>query len=115
MLILAHFLNGIAYLLDGVLIFVFILIFLRAILSWFSPDPFNPLMRMLVASTDPLLYPVQKRLPTLGGLDLSPLVLIFLVLFLRQFLVNLTIDYATQLRVSAMDSVVSETLQRQGQ
>jgi YggT family protein len=54
---------------------IFILI-LQAILSWVNPTaPIAPLLERL---TDPLLGPIRRRLPLLGGVDLSPLVLILL-------------------------------------
>ena len=39
--------------------------------------------RTLVALTEPLLGPIRRTLPSLGGLDLSPLVLLFSVYFLQ--------------------------------
>jgi YggT family protein len=77
-------------------------VIIRAVVSWFSPDPFNPLVRILNASTDPLLRPVQKYVPALGGIDWSPLVLIFVIMFLQYFLVNTLGDYAMYLRLQAI-------------
>lgn len=56
-------------------------IIIRALLSWVNPDPYNPLVRMLVAVTEPVLRPLRRLLPPhrMGGLDLSPLVAILLL------------------------------------
>ena len=49
---------------------------LQVILSWVNPQaPIAPMLHML---TEPLLAPIQRRLPRLGGVDLSPLVLVLL-------------------------------------
>ena len=45
--------------------------------------------------TEPALRPIRRVLPNLGGVDLSPLVLILLLLFLRQVLARLFVAYAT--------------------
>jgi YggT family protein len=55
------------------------LIILRAILSWFSPDPYNPLFRALLSLTEPVLEPMRRIIPPLGGMDLSPIVVILII------------------------------------
>ena len=57
-------------------IYVWIII-IRALISWVSPDPFNPVVRFLYRATEPVLRPVRRNLPTYQiGLDLSPLLVI---------------------------------------
>jgi YggT family protein len=58
------------YLLMGVVIIV-------AVLSWVSP--YSPLASFFDALSRPLLLPVRRRLPPLGGIDLSPLVVVLLL------------------------------------
>ncbi len=62
-------------------------IFLRIILSWINPDPRNPVVSMLYSLTEPVLAPARRIIPTLGGLDLSPLVVLVLLQAL-QILIN---------------------------
>ncbi len=45
--------------------------------------------------TEPALRPIRRVLPNLGGIDLSPLVLILLLLFARQVLARLYVAFAT--------------------
>ena len=61
----------------------------RALISWVSPDPYNPLVRMLAAATEPVLAPLRRLVPPrkLGGLDLSPLVAILLIQFVKNGIV----------------------------
>ena len=54
-------------------------IIIQAIASWVSPGAYNPVLSLVAALTEPLLRPVRQRLPDLGGLDLSSLVVIMLL------------------------------------
>ena len=75
------------------------IIIARAIVSWVSPDPSNPIVRFLYRITEPVLRPVRYRLPTLAmGLDLSPMVVILVLYFLDWFLVSTLRDLALSLR-----------------
>ncbi|RMG43378.1 MAG: YggT family protein [Candidatus Dadabacteria bacterium] len=98
MIIIANFLAGIAYILDALLFMMIILIIARAIISWVNPDPYNPIVRFLNSSTDPLLRPLQRYIPPLGAIDVSPIVAILLLGFLRIFLVDTIRYYARALR-----------------
>ncbi len=50
----------------------------RAIISWVNPDPYNPIVRFLHNATDPVLYRLRRVLPLqFGGIDLSPIALLF--------------------------------------
>ena len=48
-------------------------ILIYAILSWVSPGQWNPLTGLLASLTEPVLRPVRRIIPPIGGLDLSPL------------------------------------------
>lgn len=56
-----------------------VLIVVRALWSWISPYPMNTPQRFVWNVTEPILAPLRAILPDLGGLDLSPLVAIFLL------------------------------------
>src|SRR2546426_895750 len=85
---MVYFLSAVANLLKIVFIVVILLIVARALLSWVYPDPLHPVVRFLSRATEPVLRPVRHRLPTLAmGLDLSPMVVILALYFLKEFLV----------------------------
>lgn len=64
------------------------LIIARAVLSWVSPDPYNPIVRFLYSVTDPVLYAIRRRVPVFfGGIDFSPMIVILAIYFLDSFLV----------------------------
>ena len=69
-----------------ILMFVVIL---QAVLSWVNP--YNPLQPLLDAITRPFLRPIRRFLPPLAGVDLSPLVLIVVVLILHEPLAELRV------------------------
>ncbi|MBF0178252.1 MAG: YggT family protein [Magnetococcales bacterium] len=50
------------------------MILARVLLSWVNPDPYNPVVQFLARLTDPVLRPLQRLIPSIGGLDLSPIV-----------------------------------------
>ncbi|WP_215842986.1 YggT family protein [Acidithiobacillus montserratensis] len=77
-----------ARLTDLVLTLLFWAILIRAILSWVQPDPRNPIVHFLDRVTGPILYPLQRIIPPLGGMDLSPLVALLLIELLKGLLVN---------------------------
>jgi YggT family protein len=75
-------------------IYIFIVI-ARALISWVSPDPYNPIVRFLHNATDPVLYRLRRLLPfSTGGIDFSPMILIFLLYLVQGLLVNLLFSLA---------------------
>jgi YggT family protein len=67
-------------------IFLFAVL-IRVILSWLNPDPYNPVVSLLERLTDPLLRPVQRLIPPIGGIDLSPMAVIIGLVLLQMLLV----------------------------
>ena len=98
MYIIGYLLMAIAKVLDVVMnIFLFIVI-ARAVLSWVSPDPFNPIVRFINNITEPVLYPIRTRLPIqFGGIDLSPIVVFLGIIFIRTFVVNTLMQMSASL------------------
>ena len=52
-----------------------------AVISWVTPNPYNPLVRLLRRLTEPVLAPIRQLLPPWKtfGLDFSPMIVILLV------------------------------------
>jgi YggT family protein len=53
--------------------FFSILIIIGALLSWVSPDPHNPIVQTIYGISEPLLAPFRRLVPSLGGLDITPI------------------------------------------
>jgi YggT family protein len=51
----------------------------RALLPWFRISPYHPVMRFLIQITEPLLAPIRRNLPAVGGLDFSPMVALLIL------------------------------------
>ncbi len=97
---MANLIFAVAKLLDlGISLYIIVII-IRAILSWFNPNPYNPGMTFLTRITDPVLERIRRVLP-LGsgvGLDLSPIIAIFGLLFIKYFLVASLYDISAGLK-----------------
>jgi len=88
MFVLANFINAVATLIDFVLSAYMWVVIGRAVISWVSADPYNPVVRFLYDVTEPLLLRIRRILPiAVGGVDFSPMILILAIIFLQNFLV----------------------------
>ncbi len=87
MFILAYFLQALAGVLHVLFVAAMIVVIARAVLSWVSPDPYNPIVRIINQLSEPMLYPVRRRVPYLGGIDFSPMIVLLALMFLDNFLV----------------------------
>ncbi|MBF0570735.1 MAG: YggT family protein [Candidatus Omnitrophica bacterium] len=96
MFVLGNFVDALASLVSILLTIMYWLILIRALLSWVNPDPFNPLVQFLMRTTEPVLEPVRRLLPPLP-LDISPIIVFFIIIFLQKFLVNSLYDLAMRL------------------
>lgn len=99
MFVLSNLILALATVIDyGLIIYMWIII-IRALISWVSPNPYNPIVRFLYRATEPVLWRVRKILPFGGGIgiDFSPLIVIFIIIFLRRFLVQTLLQLALQL------------------
>ncbi len=97
MFILGNFLAAVARVLDIALSLYMWLIIGRAVISWVNPDPYNPIVRFLVSATEPVLSPIRRRLPMLGGIDFSPVIVILIIIFIQSFLVQSLLQIANRL------------------
>lgn len=89
MLIIANFFEAIAFVLDYALTFYMWIVIAGAVLSWVSPDPYNPIVRFINTVTEPVFYQIRRRLPVnFGGFDISPVIVILAIIFLQTFVVN---------------------------
>ncbi len=98
MFIVSNFLAAVAKILDiGLSLYMWIIIG-RAVISWVNPDPYNPIVRFLNSVTEPVLYPIRRRMPiNFGGIDFSPILVIMAIIFLQTFLVQSLIQLAAHI------------------
>jgi YggT family protein len=60
----------------------------RALLSWFDPGMRSQVGRFLVDITEPIIGPIRRAIPSIGMLDISPIIALLLIQFLRRLLVT---------------------------
>ena len=97
MFVVANLMIAVAKMLDIILTLYMWLIIARAVISWVNADPYNPIVRFLISATEPVLYPIRRRLPMLGGIDFSPIIVILGIIFIQSFLVQSLIQLAARL------------------
>jgi len=96
MFVLGNFVDALAAIINILLTIMYWLVLIRALISWVNPDPFNPIVQFLVRTTDPLLEPIRRLLPPMG-IDISPIIVFFIIIFLQRFLVSSLYDLAFRL------------------
>ena len=67
--------------------FYSLVVLVAVIMSWVPVNRRNPLAKLVYGLTEPALAPIRNVLPPMGGLDLSPMVLLIALQILKRFLV----------------------------
>ncbi len=99
MFIIVNLLDAASLVIHYLLTIYMWLIIIRAFLSWVNPDPYNPIVSFLYQVTEPVLYRVRQLLPFRGlGIDLSPILVFIIIIFLDRFVVGTLQDIVVRLR-----------------
>jgi len=99
MFALANLVRALGWLVGEAFFLAILLVIARALLSWVDPDPYNPIVRFVRTTTEPLLGPFRKILSPwrTGGIDLSPLFALLALKLLEMFLVPTIYQFAETL------------------
>jgi len=98
MFVLSNFVVALARIIDIVLTLYMCIIIARALISWVNADPYNQIVIFLYKATEPLLRLVRRAIPFRNiGIDLSPMIVILVIIFLQYFLVETIIQFARTL------------------
>jgi YggT family protein len=57
----------------------FFAVLIRIVLSWVAPGNYNPITALLTTLSEPVLRPFRRLIPSIGGLDISPIFAIVLL------------------------------------
>ncbi|MBH0190092.1 MAG: YggT family protein [Nitrospira sp.] len=87
MFVVGNVLNALATVVYYVIETYIYVVVARALISWVSPDPWNPIVQFLEKVTEPALAPIRRIIGWRLGLDLSPVVLILILVFLQKAIV----------------------------
>lgn len=75
------------------------IIIIAALISWVNPDPYNPIVRFLYSVTEPVLRPVRRLIGyRLGPIDISPIIIILLIIFIQKFLISSLMELGYKLK-----------------
>jgi len=102
MFILGNLLITVARICDLGLTLYMYLIIGSALISWVNPDPYNPIVRFLHRATDPVLDRIRSKMPNMGGIDLSPLAVIFAIYFLQNFIVRSILEFGYRIKTGGI-------------
>jgi len=63
-----------------------IIILIRVVISWIRVNPYSPFVKIIYKLTEPVLAPIRNVLPYMGGIDISPLIVLIIYWFLVRIL-----------------------------
>ena len=89
-LTVTHLLKTILY------IYLFIII-VQVIISWINPDAYNPITMIMYQLSEPILRPVRRTIPSAGGFDFSPLIILVIINLLMILLISPLMDVGHRL------------------
>ncbi len=99
MFIAVNFITALAQVTGMALDFYMWVMIIRALISWVNPDPYNPIVQFLYKITEPVMHPIRRLMPVYNiGIDLSPLIVILIIIFLRSFLVASLVQLAQRMQ-----------------
>ncbi|NPA82215.1 MAG: YggT family protein [Epsilonproteobacteria bacterium] len=99
MIIIATFIEAIAQILHMVINIYIWIVIIAALITWVRPDPYNPIVQVLMRLTEPVYVFIRKYIPTvIGGIDLAPIIVILGLQFLDLFFVKLLYSFASALQ-----------------
>ena len=79
---------GVLTVLKSIGLAIFYVLFIGAVLSWFNRGN-SPVIYAFYQLSEPLLRPIRRFLPTLGMIDFSPMVVVFILLFLNNLMLDM--------------------------
>ena len=71
----------------AITLYIYVII-ARVVISWIRVNPYNSIVKFIYMITEPILLRIRRFIPNLGGLDISPMILIFILIFLDRFIVS---------------------------
>ncbi len=106
MILFANFLSAFARIIHGALNIYMLIVFFRVILSWIRIPALYQLSVIFYHLTETVMRPIRRFVPPnkMGGMDITPIIVIFLIMFVDQWIPGTLATYADQLREQALSS-----------
>jgi len=64
------------------------LLMIRIILTWLPHNRFHPIIDFIYKITEPILEPFRNMINPIGGIDLSPIIVFFLIRLIQRYLIT---------------------------
>lgn len=97
---------GLLILLKTIGLLIFWVLLVMAIMSWVSQGR-SPIEYVLIQLADPLLRPIRRLLPAMGGIDFSPMILVLLLYVINMGVAEVLQATGNMLLPGAVDGVMS--------
>lgn len=97
--VLGNLIGAIVHLLNLAINILIIFLVVRALISWVSPDPYNPIVQFLYRTTEPILRPIRRIIPFRSRIDFSPMIAIIILFFVRLFVIGSLMDWSIRLKL----------------
>ena len=97
MFVVGEVVRSLALLISLVFNVVYFVLVIRIILSWVGADPYNEIVRVIYAITEPILAPFRRLPLQVGALDFSPILAFIVLAVLRNFIINILYQIAYRL------------------
>ena len=88
---------ALAHLLDFVLLVYIVLILMRVVISFVAADSYHPVVPLVIQLTEPVMRPFRRRLPAIGGIDFSPMVVLLVITLARVLIASPLLDIGLEL------------------
>ena len=96
-MVLSTFIQALAQILSMVINIYIWVVIIAALISWVRPDPYNPIVQIIYKLTEPLYAKIRRVIPTIiGGVDLTPILVILALKFIDLFVVQLLFSLASR-------------------
>ena len=95
MFVLKNLLSAIVYVLDTLLWLYMLIVFIACLISWFRPDPYNPVVRFMHNLTEPAFWRIRRWFPFvyIRGIDFAPLFLLIALRVVQIFVIGSLDDF----------------------
>ena len=97
MFVAGNALSAVAIILDYLLTLYMWVIIARALISWVNPDPWNPIVQFLNRATEPVLGPIRRMIGLRIAIDVSPIIVILIIIFLQKAVVQSLEEFAMRM------------------
>ena len=80
------------YIINNIFGFFKLVLIVRILLSWIPHNQFHPIINFIYKLTEPILSPIRNIINPMGGMDISPMIVFFLLSLVQRYLIQLLLS-----------------------